>query len=452
MRATIPLFIAAVMAISATCQSQAATLQPGVYKMEWRTDDSVPGMSRVMIAGQLSRTQSSDPFVGYVGGCKVVVSGSTDDRAVQMTPPGAGVAVSIPFDKAKDLFISDPGSAVKVVLGHAPNEVVEEAPIWVWSRDLSPGSLTGWVRITWQGGWIGKIKTDSGEIEVSPICENRDGDFDDKLVFPPKDSSSTGDHDAIIFKTGRAFGFSPTVLGKAVRFDDKLYDISVSPSGDTVTVAPFKGDTGTVRFNAKNGNGGVAYVASAGVIGVGGEFHIRDEDEAELPVGDYVLGTAQVDGTPGMDKTARPGVIRGVRISYHPDIAFKVQKNRTCEVVVGGPLCLETTVSPFSKNKPLRRGSMTGGHTKVLVGEIPTIFDSRGLTNGLVELIDSVGKVVVSSPCKLGLAGSGQAPMHSSWTMGIPLACPPGDYKLRVSFEAPPYQDKVTGEQAVTVK
>ncbi len=128
----------------------------------------------------------------------------------------------------------------------------------------------------------GEITLEGKKRAVYAVDRNSNGRFDDLYTVNRETTSSDGrvwptDGDLLITDPGRATGelnwYDPTVnesmtyVAKIVRLNDKFYDLSISPTGDKLTLEPSKAGVGyvvnpSVSFTAMvYGDGGVVRIS-----------------------------------------------------------------------------------------------------------------------------------------------------------------------------------------------
>ena len=108
--------------------------------------------------------------------------------------------------------------------------------------------------VTIVGGWYGTIKTDTGSIGIQTIDANANGIYSDNM---PEKLAGGWDELCLVSSpdgTGGC-GCREIALGNAIHFDDKLYSVDVSKSGDEVVIKPYSGGIGELQFDPRDNKG-----------------------------------------------------------------------------------------------------------------------------------------------------------------------------------------------------
>lgn len=312
----------------------------------------------------------------------------------------------------------------------------------------------------------GRVKTDTGEIEVAVRDCNFNGTYNDKMLFslnstPSYDLARIDQNLQDYIHTERSADgiyIGPTHylyrLAKAALFDGKLYTFDVSPSSDTLTVALYTGDTGTVKYEAVDGFGKPVRLDTASVYGANGLYNSAiGGNSVTIPTGDYICSSAMLK--PSTEQNPN----RGFQLGYYVMTPITVRKNKVSIVKLGGPLSIElmqlnfkrlNNVNPKDEEVKVKRGShVTIDMFLILNGKR---VHRAHLAACSLEVLDPTGKSLSVIKPGWGHGGIGTDPFYRSFNVSVPADWEPGTYKLRAVADTEDYQGIITAEMPLTIE
>ncbi|OFX14427.1 MAG: hypothetical protein A2Z18_07905 [Armatimonadetes bacterium RBG_16_58_9] len=336
------------------------TIEPGTYKMEWRIpavdeDVSFGGWRFVSLApissvdaARFKGLSSSKGYLGIADNYTIILdemngTGAGCDTAyVFVGDPGAAErnvagAVKINLEKRDGSLQSADSDApmVDLTVGEEGSQITKRAALGLEVHDMSGDQPFAMLVV--RGGWYGKLTTDTGDLDVQLIDANSNGVYGDKLSADINRSYPiSGDVVLVGGPPARFEDYANMLfLGDVVSYGGKLYEMSVSETGEAVTVQSYKGPTGKLRVKAVDGRGKLTQCKLATVFGKSGRFSLAGTDLA-LPPGDYRCDMATIVPKQEGSEQERFGVV------IHPNSAVKVAGGKTAVARIGGPMNVET--------------------------------------------------------------------------------------------------------------
>lgn len=360
MRIVVTYLLIAIIAAAGITPAAAAILQPGTYQMQWQP--GVLSWSRYGTTNVMLRLENMT--AEEIKSCEGLKSSKCiKARGVQFTiildeSKGTGKgydtaymipsvsnldlknATAIELARVNSLIVTDRSKLYEVNL-HTGTE--SSSPVKKYAVNLSvylakPESEVSRVLVEMAGAWSGAIKTDEGEVPVILVDRNGNGVFGEPFEFPDRPIA-----DMIEFKEqtsdSREDISTAKFFGKAVQYEDKLYSITASPSGETITVSPYTGDTGRIKVLAKDGTGESISAFTSMIYGTGGGFNVTPGQEIVVPDDSYKIG-ATLSIT--KDESQRSTFM----LSMNSIETISVGKDEVVELTIGGPLSMSIKVEP----------------------------------------------------------------------------------------------------------
>lgn len=452
------------LGVAALAPALGITIEPGVYKMEWRVpepDHASFGGHRGTGVAQIGDRQislfkgirSAEALMGRAGPYTIVIDESDGT--------GTGYDIAYVFERPSDDSAYDLGSAAKIKLNRNGQVLVpQDADGLLIDQTMGrPGSqitkkaalsLSAAMTVredgkeepdhavlTLRGGWYGKLRTDEGELDVQVIDMDLDGAFDDPLsVDLARSSVVVGDMILLGGTPTRFEDYQKLVyIAETSCYDDKLYRFDVSATGDTVTIEPYAGDVGTISVKAIDGYGKPAQCTGSAFYGEAGVFY-RSGPRMAVPPGNYGYLTATI-----MPEQSGPNDdVFGVRV--RPDGIVKVAANKETVVKVGGPMNVE--IEPESRTITAKAGEQKTVRLVLTVGG-EELAGVEGNRRAWVNIRDSKGKLLSSEQTGFGRRGT------CPYSVRIPSDWKPGAYRIGVSFDPSPYQKTIFAKKTLTV-
>lgn len=430
----------------------ALTLQPGQYKMEWRVPRWADAVSSVMRQGMLKPIEqeqidrikglkSNSPLWTTIDGRVVIVDELDGDQTGYNT---VYVLTSYKADETVDLAAAlrltllnrgsissseeTPDARLDITLGSGDARVVRSAGIQVqvgMQKDPTRGNVPYNAVTTLFGNWFGRISSDDGDVELQLIDHNSNGTFSDVVKLDSETSSHVpGD---IVFISRGAGSGTAVALGPVLRCEGKLYDISVTPTGESVEIQPYKGATGTLSFETRDGTGAIVQtgeVVNFLSVALGG-LDVKSGDQVVVPVGSYQCVPTVTFGP--RKKKGDPGFIVTVKTRR----SASVEEGKTAVFALGGPVTC--AIDPDAESLEWTAG--TQARVKVLFFAGEDELNSLGLPDPVVTLMirDAAGRAVGRARPNLNLGN----PRFYALKVFDYLA--PGPYWLSASFEPGEY-------------
>jgi hypothetical protein len=320
----------------------------------------------------------------------------------------------------------------------------------------------------------GTMKTDTGEIPVSVRDTNFNGTCNDKtqvsgsISMPSYGQGLACDRYIEVSRSADMVSLGDgnretgvLHLGKAVRYEGKLYTMEVSPAYDKLTVGMYTGDTGVVKLKATNGQGKPVSVDHVILYSDCGWFRSDEgSDTITVPVGEYTCGYAQLPPQVMTSVTTWAGhavppdkpvyVMKGFGYSRYLDMPVSVRKNQETIVKLGGALGLEFAVMAKRTEMAAKRGTRIQFQVFLtLDGE--RVHGIRDLPVNL-DVISPSGQTVYTVNKGFGHMGNGTMPysfienlkLKEDWMQGI--------YKLRATADTGSYQGILTAESKLVIQ
>lgn len=420
MRLVIWPLAAAVLGCAALQVPAAAdTLVPGTYKMEWKigkADDASPfgrrGLSlRPMTQDELATTpglKSERCLQGSSEKLKVIIDESkgagegydtayvarvdSDDAPVDITK-----ACRLALKKDMGVYRVDSGTpaTMDIRLGEEGSQITKQTGVNL--EVVSGGEDLQFAILGLLGGWQGTIKTDTGGLDIQVYDMNANGIYGDKVKvqeITPEDMPMPGD---MILLGGIPEDVSDygnmIYLGEVVYRDGKLYTFDLSKTGETLTIAPYAGEIGTVRVEAKDGYGKPADCAMFVFYGKSGLFMASGNRDIPVPAGKYACVQSQV-----IPKQSGPDE-KKFGLSLRSASLVDVQSGKTAAFKLGGPL--KADIEPEVGVITAKRGQDLRVDLKFAAGECG-VAGITGDRNANVNIRDSKGKLMISGQAAFG--------------------------------------------------
>lgn len=440
------LVIAAAIIGGALWRVSQQSLWPGTYYMEWRMDRPVNPTTN--LAGELKQVspasvreikglKSRRPYLGKAGPLTVVLDESRgagtgyDTAYVYSAYPRKGASprvVRVSLKRSKDWLgeaLSGSGrkTPIDLHLGAGTDDAVVQSTsllsVFVRLGAKRRPTLAG---VEVQGGWYCKIRSGFGVVEAEPLRVARD------LGILPREEAKANTYHGVL---------SP---GEVEQYRGKLYVISVSSSGRTVKINPYRGPVVSVRITAKDGQGRSVRCES-GHVGGPGDFDASGDDDVVCVPGKYLVVRADIRRFAG-------GLAEGwgrspwLSIEERP---FDVPQTDQVVVEFGGPMKME--IDP---------GHATMVRSRSLTGTMPVAFSvARGKLTAIdpaqfhVRIIDSLGKACWSGVLRYSDVSQ---EILATYPLKLPVKLKPGTYNVRVSYDASWWQGKLTAEKTLVVR
>lgn len=166
----------------------------------------------------------------------------------------------------------------------------------------SPTSSNPYIQLSRKGCWKGLIDTNKGKVECAAVDSNGNGVSGDRVAVKGGLQYEAGGDYIFINTNGysqlAALSYGPhcITLNKVTKVGGKFYDISVSPVGDKITVAPYEGGMGDLLVTGKSIQGVNGRIQSLYVTGEPGVYSLDDckGQSVSLPSGRYRITSASV--------------------------------------------------------------------------------------------------------------------------------------------------------------
>lgn len=445
-RKSILLLVAAVLILT-SLPAVADTIVPGKYKAVWKSDyegsctlfavgelkpasaDSLASIRGLVSKTPLMRREEPAGFVTLLD--ESLGTGKGYDTLYFVTDWKEGSPLDIA--KLPKLHLSSgPGNLVpenttiRLRLTPAVGERQYGVDVQFTEMDSSVPARPKQVRVELSGELVGEIKTSGKPITFDLmnwghiVPQTKDTDMFVATLDVPDDPAEEAPFTNMLFDDTRFV------------FGGQVCVFKVGKSGDEVEITPYPGDTGRVRFEAKDGDNkqlkcvwfGVEDTDS-GVRPVGP----RELSEMPVPAGKYMGSFALVD----CGQTEK-GHSTFFSISRKQNLT--ITKGQTVVVKLGGPVTMrivpDTTVITVKQGAAQKLGVQltVGGRNDTLSGE--------GKPD--ISITDSKGKVVQHGSAEVDQKS--EASGHFQYELSA-KDLEPGDYKLTVSYNAWPYQDGV---------
>lgn len=419
------LILAAAALVLAASSSQAVVLQPGTYKLEWvipgpdeetspfgRRSASLEMMDEER-AARMKGLVSDRAFAAVADGYLIVIDesgGSSKGYDTAYVIPEYTEGQEVDLSLAPKLALldeggslrSDPASDVRVdvSLGDEGSRITKQAALTVevyWHQTENQRPISGFALLSRRGGWKGKVSTDTGSIDVSLYDMNGNGVYGDRISVEKGVSADRYPRLGDALELGsfpediEDYG-AMVYLSRVNLYKSRLYVFDLSSTGETLEIAAYTGDTGTLSTRAKDGVGKAAECPIAMVYGESGMYFISDAD-VKLPPGDYACTMAQVIPKQDVDEDKRFG------LTVRAKSTVRVAKDGRGVLEVGGPISLQ--VDPKSEVVRVKRGESKNIDIAFSVGghALTGVMGDRKAT---VNIRDARGKLLSSSQSGFG--------------------------------------------------
>jgi hypothetical protein len=301
--------------------------------------------------------------------------------------------MKIALKKERDylLPVDNDGPTIELMLGEKGSQITQEANLVLMVTMRPEGIKEGPIAygsITTRGGWVGKIKTDTGEIKVRLTDTDGDGIYGNRIGF--------GALDMISFDNGKSpesiedYYSMEQYCGKTILYDGKFYDFNVSKTGDSIEIKPYDGEMGTLKIEAKDGSGKPTDYKYILIYGDGGMYCLKSAPEIHIPPGKYQLSQATI-------RPKQSGVeANWFGVDVRSDKPFTVAKDQTAVLAIGGPLAIKID-SPVS----IKRGQDLSINLAFTAGKDQTSgFEGSRIPK--VTIKDAKGKVIKTANAEFG--------------------------------------------------
>jgi len=459
-------FLAVVTGIVAPAfPASAFTVQPGEYKLEWQTPGPPQGLPFSEGFGPLTVARgenrriftglrSDNALIGFLGEFLVYVDESAgtgtgyDTGYITrklMIRDGETIDASemtkFALIKDGDAFRPDPSQPLQldVMLG-PPEAGVHKTVLVALEAKMASSSVAGKPRMQCslkaRGGWFGSVKTDSADLPVQTLDSNHNCIYGE-AVYDPRGNQRKMRVDEVAFYSPPD---TPCHLGRTTAIDGQLYEITVTPCGDSLSIRPYSGERGTVRFKITNGFGKPAACEYVLFDGEGGSYRSELAKPVSVPVGRYICEFAAIDPVGRTnDRSRLVGLIQKI------DKPIVITTNKVTDVLLGGPISL--AIANKQPVTQVKRGSQVTLDMRLLFpnGRVINALAADKQREIHVAVVDNKGKPVFQSEAKSGWAAIYSCDVH------IPANCPPGAYQIVATFDAMPYQKPLRLTQALKV-
>lgn len=433
MRPTIRIFITLAIALVAL-PAFGLKLIPGTYKLKWETRQKANDSLWLNHAGGYDSFSEPDLLTVPRDGIKGAVSKrawvttSSDYRIVLDESKGTGKGydtayimpssgdteirlkrmIQVPLKRQGSFFVAK-AFPISIQMGSIRRQRVFDLRIQMQRRcDSTPHAKT---RLYVTGGWYGSIKTDQGVIQMRLLERGSFGNWSALVIGKPHGSVRT------VEGLKRAVTIEPD---SPIVFDNQLYCIHISCSGDTVKVEPYKGPTGTVTVSAVNGFGKPIYKYQLCLDRASGHslnFNLREKQTIRVPAGEYNYAVADFslnsNNYPGM-RSRLPGL--------------SVKRDKVTNLSLGGPVTIKMGIWKSDDGSY----SITSKWLLPKPQECDSILDGSDI---YLVLKDSSGKTVFSK----------HANDHFSTDpdyFQLPTKLEPGSYVAILTVDLKPYDKK----------
>jgi hypothetical protein len=461
------LLLASALAIAAIAPPIAAAesapaIKSGTYRLQWlvpeRGDrcyftylqfpvDKIRGSDR----GLCQWVKSDRCLTGFGAGIRVVVdesegTGSGYDVAYLFSPVSdqgrldVNDAVTIPLKVNLQGCLMPRTSDERVIAwaaGTGHERRVVKAPVdLAFQTDRSGSSHEMLCRMWLRGGWYARLQTDAGDCDMltksySAGLYNTKGHYDNE-----RHEWVSGDG-VFIGSLSNSHPVAVTEhtlwLGKTSSYAGKLYEVEVSSSGDTVTIDPYRGETGKLELEMTDGRGNPANCWCAVVKGEPGYFALDPSRDSELLPGTY-------DGehfalSAGQGTAAQPHF----QFEYWQSRRITVESARTSTFRIGGPLSMR--IESDSTRKTVKRGGKAGFSVDLYLGDDWVHILGRHIC--IFRVTDAAGAVVNTGVAENDLGFGYSFDVAKDWK--------PGTYKVSATLDAEPYQGQLTATCSLVV-
>lgn len=433
----------------------AVTIEPGVYRLEWRVPEDDSDLSYIARRGVSLKPLAAEPEDGFAStmcysgterGFTVVVdeSGGTGtgyDTAYVL--PAGDETVRIESSKGLTFALKDNLGSLRCDdsrrvlempgLGK-PVRLKLEVHMAADARNVKRPYFA---ELTLLGGWIGQLRTDSGQIQVQTVDQDGDGVYGEKTRLDPVTKMpSSGDAVVVGKASGGLDGLGNILhLGEVVSYAGKLYAFDVSPAGDQIEVRPYGGQTGKIVLQAKDGYGRAAACDFLMLSGGSSVLTHRGTGVMPVPPATYLCPTAVI--------RAQQGAGAGdFALVLQPDQEVSVRAGASATLRLGG--VIRAMIGSGFGILGIRRGEEKTVRLNFQVGacRLADVVGPRAVT---VNLRDSRGRLVHGGQALFGAGGS------CSYTIRIPCDWRPGRYTMGISFDPSPYQKPVFATKRIQV-
>ena len=208
----------------------------------------------------------------------------------------------------------------------------------------------------------GEIELDGEKHQIALIDFNSNGRFDDEYAIDPNIRMS---NDRVYPKTGDKIFIDPDAndkymgyyladradtfpVAKLIAVGGKYYNLSVSPSGDKISLTPSDIKLGAAKNPGKKYY--AVFYGDKGTIKVNGEA----DKEVMMPEGDWQLMEYTIDATEGNSNRGQSNQTRVAAMGTKKSPVFKVRSGQTVDLPFGPPykpLVLLQRTSRQAENK-----------------------------------------------------------------------------------------------------
>lgn len=455
--------VVVIMALASYTPASAVTIKPGVYKLEWKVPNSDGDVCFAGRAGanlytlspeeavEMTGLVSSRPYSGKTDSFRIVLdeskgNGEGYDTAYvsRVGETGLDKAVKILL-KQEDYTLkpsSPSGALFELNLGSGDTQVTRKAALGLevyLETDEVNNFQPAFAMLTMRGGWYGKVATDEGALAVQSVDLNENCVYGDQSVI--NFSSKLPEMgDAIVF------GDSPVdfddysnvvYLGKVISYGGRLYECSISPTGESLEIKDYEGETGILSFDPRDGFDKKADCRKVVVYTHAGVFTSSNGSELVVPPGDYrcltaVVTTASVKG--GNDAFS---------VLAQRKSPVTVTANEKTSMSIGGPV--DVLIDQESDILDMSLGAAKIIKLNLKLGD-DDLVGLEGSCKACVNIRDEKGKLLSSE--HLDIKPSGVLDYY----VRIPSHWKTGTYTLGVAFESASYQKPAYAHKMLRVE
>lgn len=433
--------------------SYSAQIVPGTYKLEWNgnfsassdlvstlevtlmnTNDVKPKLLNAEVKSKKAMFGQRASFAAIIDESKGTGKGY-DVLYIQHVGSTIGIkdlskAIQIPLVKKNGRYCPATTTPVFIELpvegSETPRRVAVDITIGIpdgadpkMCKDLA-------CNLTIKGACTGKVKTDEGDLDVTLLDTNQNGQFGDMTV-PDRSKWMFGLGDMLVFgnipqKTSAEDDVRRFFLDKNFMYDNKLYTIESNEVENTLTINPYTGETGKVVITAVDGFGKSVTPLRVFFQGDAGDF-ASVGNEAVLPIGEYNVTECLLSS-----KSNNKEFSIDCGPAYRP---ITVSKDKTANIKIGGPIFAR--MYTFDGTLEYEQGEIFYHPLMLGFSKDDHVRIESGITTARVEIL-SGAKRVWSTMAKERISCSGD------YGFTIPANIKPGKYQLVLTVDAMPYQ------------
>ncbi len=264
----------------------------------------------------------------------------------------------------------------------------------------SPTSSNPYIQLSRKGCWKGLIDTNKGKVDCATVDSNSDGTYGGTMVV----NDSLGERtpgDYVFINTNGFIQLAPLSYGphcitmnNVTKVGGKFYDISVSPVGDKITVAPYTGGMGELVVMGKSIQGVSGVVKGMYVTGEPGVYSVDGSDGKPilLPEGSYKIASASIALNTSNKMT----------LTCSMNLPVTIEAGKQAVVPITGRLTM--AIEPDKPTLTLASGSSQSIDWVIKVGGAITVSGLTDCTNTNVPKVVFVkdGEIVGESSAQPG--------------------------------------------------